>query len=143
MLTEACKNAIRAVVFLATQHDPTSRHTVREVAAAIKGPESFVAKVLQDLSRAKLISAAKGPNGGMYITEQQARHSILDIVKTIDGLEAFKQCGLGLPKCNAKKPCPVHDDYAKLRDNLLATYQHTTISDLARNVENGSTVLHR
>ena len=143
MLSEACKNAIRAVVYLATEHDPHVRSTVREIAAAVKGPEAFVAKVLQDLRRHDLISATKGPNGGMYITPQQAKRSILDIIKAIDGLKAFTECGLGLPKCNANKPCPVHHDYAQLRDNLLLKYKGTTIRELAREVEDGTTVLHR
>lgn len=143
MLSEACKNAIRAVVYLATHHDPAARCTVRQVASAIKGPEAFVAKVLQELSRSDLISASKGPNGGMYITSQQAKHTILDIIKAIDGLDAFKECGLGLPKCSAAHPCSVHDDYAVLRDNLLHKYKTTTIGALAKQVEEGATVLHR
>lgn len=143
MLSEACKNAIRAVVYLATQDDPAVRCTVHEVAEAIAGPEAFVAKIMQSLRKADIISATKGPNGGMYITAKQAQRPILDVVKEIDGLHAFKQCGLGLPKCNASRPCPVHHDYALLRDALLHRYAHTSIHQLAHSVNNGTAVLHR
>lgn len=143
MLSEACKNAIRAVVYLATQDDPAVRCTVHEVAEAIAGPEAFVAKIMQSLRKAEIISATKGPNGGMYITSKQAQRPVLDIVRSIDGLHAFKQCGLGLPKCNANRPCPVHHDFALLRDALLDRYSRTSIHQLAMSVNDGTAVLHR
>lgn len=143
MLSEACKNAIRAVVYLATQDDPSVRRTVRDIAAEIRGPEAFIAKVLQTLRRDEIISATKGPNGGMYITHKQAQRPVLDIVKSIDGLHAFKECGLGLPRCNAQRPCPVHHDYGALRDALLKRYSTTSIHQLAQSVKDGSAVLHR
>lgn len=142
MLSEACKNAIRAVVFLATEAGDTERKTVKEIASAIRGPHAFVAKVMQDLSRQDIISSAKGPNGGMYLTPKQTRQNIMDIVAAIDGLDAFTSCGLGLPRCSASAPCPVHDSYALLRDNLLATYKQTTIKELAVSVKSGTAVLH-
>lgn len=143
MLTEACRNAVRAVVFMASQDDPSSRHTVREIAASIGGPEAFVAKVLQTMSREGLISASKGPNGGMYLTARQCTRPVLDVVKCIDGLDAFRECGLGLQRCNAQRPCPMHDEYAAMRDALLLSYKNTTIKALADSVRKGEAVLHR
>ncbi|MCO6466307.1 MAG: Rrf2 family transcriptional regulator [Bradyrhizobiaceae bacterium] len=143
MLSEACKYGIRAVVYLATQHDDDVKHTVREIAAAIKAPQAFVAKILQDLSREHIISAAKGPNGGMFLTKAQARQPLLNVINAIDGMQVFTACGLGLPACNASRPCPIHHEYARHRDGLLYAYKHTRINTLANNVEVGDCVLHR
>ncbi|HCN05958.1 MAG TPA: transcriptional regulator [Bacteroidetes bacterium] len=143
MLSEACKNAIRAVVYLATIHEQGERRTVHEISAEIEGPEAFVAKVLQELRKHDLVSASKGPNGGMFLTPKQAARPVYDVIRVIDGPAAFTQCGLGLRTCSSRKPCPVHHDYAKLRDTLLLTYRSTSIADLAKGVEGGEMVLKR
>ncbi|MEQ9438678.1 MAG: hypothetical protein RIG62_06500 [Cyclobacteriaceae bacterium] len=60
-----------------------------------------------------------------------------------DGDAIYRGCGLGLKECNAQKPCPVHDKFAKIRDDLKEMLENTSIYELATGLEIGSTYLKR
>jgi len=62
---------------------------------------------------------------------------IINIVETIDGKSVFNQCGLGLSKCSATHPCPIHDDYKKVRDLFENMCRKKKLSDLCEPVNNG------
>lgn len=61
----------------------------------------------------------------------------------IDGDAIYCGCGLGLKECNAQKPCPEHDKFAKIRDDLKEMLENTSIYELATGLEIGSTYLKR
>ncbi|MDV7390516.1 Rrf2 family transcriptional regulator, partial [Arthrospira platensis SPKY1] len=81
MLSKACKYAIRAMIYLATQVENGGKTNIRDLAVEIDSPEPFTAKIMQTLSKQSLVSSLKGPNGGFFLTEEQARISLLEIVK--------------------------------------------------------------
>ena len=65
-LTRAADYAIRAMVYLATL-PAQQRALLPALAQATGAPESFLSKVLQALSRAKLIASRRGQTGGFAI----------------------------------------------------------------------------
>ncbi|MDO8897370.1 MAG: Rrf2 family transcriptional regulator, partial [Bacteroidales bacterium] len=72
MLSNACKYAIRALIYLATRMNDGVKVSIRELSAEIDSPEPFTAKIMQSLSKQEIISSVKGPHGGFYIDEKQA-----------------------------------------------------------------------
>src|SRR5688572_14892457 len=113
MLSLTCKTAIKAVVSLASNSG--EKAGMKEIARLIDASEHTVGKILQVLVREEIINSAKGPNGGFYITGKQKNQPILKVIEAIDGREVFDQCGLGLSKCSATHPCPIHDEYKIIR----------------------------
>ena len=79
----------------------------------------------------------KGPSGGFFISETQQDQSISVIIESIEGKEVFKECGLGLSKCSALHPCPIHDEYKVARDLLANLFQEKKVKDLCDPVANG------
>lgn len=67
----------------------------------------------------------------------------MNLVKAIDGDNIYNGCGLGLKECNSKHPCPVHDHFVSIRDDLKKMLSSTTLSQLINDLENGYTVLKR
>ena len=59
---------------------------------------------------------------------------MLDIVKTIDGDDAFTNCVMHNGTCEGinmtKKFCPLHEDYEKTRTELIKLFSNKTIYDL-------------
>ena len=55
----------------------------------------------------------------------------------IDGEGIFSRCGLGLRECSNSNPCPVHQDYKSVRENLFAMAQKFSLYDLAQKTEQG------
>ncbi len=115
-----------------------------EIARKTDLPEAFTAKVLQQLVHAGLVYSTKGPGGGFSITPALARKvKLSNIVATIDGDAVYKGCALGLPQCDASKPCPLHDHFLKIREDLRRMLERTSVQDLVKDLQEGGTVLKR
>ena len=141
MLSLTCKTAIKAVIYLASKFESGEKSGIREIADFINASEHTVGKMLQTLVKEGVINSAKGPTGGFYITAKQKNQSILNIIDAIDGKEVFDECGLGLSKCSATHPCPMHNDYKIIRDQFKTICRQKKVSDLCETVSEGLTYL--
>ncbi len=143
LLSKSAEYAIRACIFIVARSQAGHKTGLKEVAAAIGSPVFFTAKILQGLSRQKLISSMKGPNGGFYVPEEAFDITLLDLVQAIDGTDLFTECGLGMKQCSDSNPCPIHDQYKPIRAQITAMMENTTIQSLARRAiidANGKTI---
>ncbi|MBL7760014.1 MAG: Rrf2 family transcriptional regulator [Sediminibacterium sp.] len=137
MLSLTCKTAIKAVIYLATKMESGEKAGIREIATFINASEHTVGKMLQTLVKEDVINSMKGPNGGFFITAKQKNQSLLKIIHAIDGTEIFQECGLGLSKCSATHPCPIHNDYKVVRDGFKHMCLQKKVSDLLEPVNDG------
>ncbi len=55
--------------YLAIHAEGTKKIGVKKVTEELKTPQPFLAKLLQQLHRAKLVSPMKGPNGRFFLNE--------------------------------------------------------------------------
>ena len=144
MFSKACEYGIRASIYISRRSDNGERVSLKEVAKAIESPTAFTAKILQSLAKDHIISSSKGPNGGYAIDLAKDQNiSLLHIVKAIDGDKTYNGCGLGLKSCNEKKPCPLHDHFKSIRDELKLMLTSTSIKELADGLKSGSVFLKR
>jgi Rrf2 family protein len=143
MFSKACEYAIRAVMFVAQKSRDGAKVGIREIAKGIDSPEHFIAKILQDLSRKGLISSQKGPSGGFFLDERSLKAPLADIVRSIDGDGLFTGCALGLRQCSEVKPCPLHDEFKKIRDDLSALLQNTTVGEFSTQLDRNRLFLKR
>ncbi len=141
MLTHTCKSAIKAVVYLSSKEDSNSRSTIKDIALHIEVSEHTLGKLLQVLVKKNIICSEKGPSGGFYITKAQLKLPLMTIIDAIDGKEIFKECGLGLTKCNNSKPCSIHNQYKVARDLFMDIFNNNKISDLGESVNKGLSYL--
>ena len=137
MLSYTCKTAIKAVIYLSSKSVQGNKTGIKEIALHINASEHTVGKILQTLARQGIINSVKGPSGGFYINDEQQYQSISIIVESIEGKEIFKECGLGLSKCSALHPCPIHDEYKVARDILESLFREKKVKDLRDPVTNG------
>jgi Rrf2 family protein len=141
MLSLTCKTAIKAVIYLASKFDSGEKAGIKEIAEFIDASEHTVGKMLQILVKEKVINSAKGPNGGFYITSEQKNQPIIKVIMAIDGIEVFDECGLGLSKCSATHPCPMHNDYKDIRDRFKSMCEQKSVGDLCQTVNTGLSYL--
>jgi len=137
MFSKSCEYAIKAMIFVAQKSKDETRVSVKEIAKGTDAPEHFIAKIMQDLSRRKLIHSVKGPNGGFYMDANNLKNSISDIVKAIDGDSIYSDCVLGLKACSEKNPCPVHFEYKEIKKNLIKMIEHSTIGEFNEKLDSG------
>lgn len=144
MFSKACQYAIRATILIAMEGRNGRRMSLVEIAERTGSPQAFTAKVLQQLARAGILESTKGPNGGFDLPPAKAKKVKLSmVVKAIDDDSVYKGCGMGLPQCNAKKPCPLHDHFQQVRDDLRTMLESTDMHMLALGLEDGTTFLKR
>lgn len=117
---------------------------MKDVARAIESPEAYTSKILQQLVRNNIINSDKGPTGGFSIDKQKfEKIKLSSIVSAIDGNAIYSNCGLGLKKCNEKKPCPVHFQFKLIRESLKKMLETTLVKSLAMDLEKGLIFLKR
>ncbi len=141
MLSLTCQTAIKSVIFLASKIESDEKMGISMIATEIGASVHTVGKLLQTLVKADVIESSKGPTGGFYMTKAQLKQPILHIVMAIDGADVFKRCGLGLSKCVATHPCPIHQDYKEVRDKFELLCKNRKIADLCIPLSEGVSFL--
>ncbi len=143
MFSKACEYAIRAAIFLSANSGDGVLVGISDISSEIGAPKHFTAKILQVLTRKRLVSSQKGVNGGFYLDAVQKGRPVIDIVIAIDGDNIFKGCGLGLRECSEKEPCPLHHKFLAVRSGLTQLLTESTIGSLAHSLESGSSFLKK
>ncbi|HEY4652814.1 MAG TPA: Rrf2 family transcriptional regulator [Pontibacter sp.] len=137
MLSKTTEYALRAIVYIALQDAQGLKAGIKEIAGELELPMHFMGKILQDLVRKGLIASVKGPGGGFFLHRPASDISILEVVKEIDGLEAFRKCGMGMKQCSDTHPCPLHNEIKAYREQLLKVFKSRTIQDLVDGINTG------
>ncbi|MGK0364826.1 MAG: Rrf2 family iron-sulfur cluster assembly transcriptional regulator [Saprospiraceae bacterium] len=130
MFSKACEYGIRALTVIAEAGKENKKIGIKAVCKSSQTPESFTAKILQNLVKRGILDSQKGPTGGFYITRDLDKITLYDIVEAVDGTGIFFKCGLGLAACDAKNPCPMHTQFEVVRDELNAMCKNNTLQDL-------------
>ncbi|AZQ64790.1 Rrf2 family transcriptional regulator [Flammeovirga pectinis] len=131
MFSKACQYGLKAVIFLGKESAKGNKVGVNEIAEAIDSPKAFTSKVLQSLSKKKIVTSVKGPYGGFYINKEVCTStSLSEIVKIIDGDKVYTACLLGFNSCDKENPCPMHDRFVEVRENLKKKLEATTVQVL-------------
>ena len=139
MLSKSSKYAIRAVLYLSLHSNENKKYSPKNIASAINIPAPFLAKTLQILTRAGIISSTKGRYGGFYLTKEDRLNNLITIVESIDGLEKINSCLLGLPVCSDKNPCPIHNKVSPFKKQLENELTNKTIFELTKELSKGET----
>ena len=131
------------MIFIAKRSKAGEKAGIKEISKEIDSPESFIAKILQDLSRKGLVLSTKGPNGGFFLDERLLNGSLADIVKSVDGEKIFSGCGLGLKQCSEAKPCPIHYQFKIIREEMRDMLERAKLGSFTEELENKLTFLKR
>lgn len=130
ILSKTCDHAIRATLYVAL-HQERNYVPIREISEHLGLSFHFLTKILQVLTQQKIMNSFKGPNGGVSLARLAQTISIKEIVVAIDGERLFAGCMLGLDTCSDDHPCPLHQKWAVVRDQLEAVFAQTTLAYLA------------
>lgn len=135
MLSNACKYAIRSVLYLSVNFDDNTKIGVKKIAEELKVPQPFLSKLLQQLTKNDLVSSSKGPAGGFYLSEKNLNNTVWDIIKCIDGTTKFDNCFMGLSSCNDLNPCPVHFTVAPFKQKLMIDFKDKSIQQFSEDIK--------
>jgi Rrf2 family protein len=121
--------AIRAMTYLGEQEVGKVSST-REISSAMAIPMPYLAKIVNRLSRHRLIIARRGPAGGVMLGRPASRITVAEIIEAMGGTLVNRKCILGIAECGDGTPCPVHDSWKSVRELLQAKLHEQTVRDL-------------
>lgn len=143
IFSKTCEYAIRAVFYIARRSEEGQKVGIREIALHINSPEPFLAKILQKLSKDGLVLSSKGPHGGFYLDSGGLQRPLADIVQAIEGDSIFNGCGMGLSYCSQANPCPLHNDFKKIRNQIVIMLRNTSIGKFNEGLIQGQLTLNK
>lgn len=104
---------------------------LREVAEEEGIPNSFLAKVMQQLARMKMLRSSKGPGGGFTFRRPPSEIMVRDVIEAVDGLDAMEACVMRTEPCDDRNPCPMHEGWSNVQDRISLLIENTSLADLA------------
>jgi Rrf2 family protein len=129
MITKTTENALQILLYLGLQ--PEDRLVAQsEIAVKIPGSPTYLAKVVNLLSRAGILRSFRGTQGGVQLARPCEAITLLHVVEACQG-------PIHEPYCDSKivpgvQVCGFHQAMADIRSNLLQTLARWTLADLVR-----------
>ncbi|HMN05178.1 MAG TPA: Rrf2 family transcriptional regulator [Flavobacteriales bacterium] len=134
--SKTCEYAFRAVVEIASASRHGNRLTMPVIAERIEAPQAFTAKVLQNLARSGVILSQRGPSGGFGMPpELAAQVNLRKVMRAIGEDVDRKACVMGLRQCGVDEPCPLHDQFVGMKDEMVRILCTTYVSNLVDDLE--------
>ena len=135
IFSKRCELAIQAVLYLSIQ-DNDKYYNSGEISKDLHVPKEFVSKILQTLTHSNIVGSKKGKTGGFFLSKKSSEITLLDIVKSIDGIHIFNQCVLGFSDCDPSNPCPIHNQWEPIRDEIYEMLKSQTLDELKQFTKN-------
>ncbi|MCU7494346.1 MAG: Rrf2 family transcriptional regulator [Ignavibacteria bacterium] len=128
--TKTGEYAIRAILFLARQ--PKENLIMSsEIAKSEEIPAHYLAKILQRMAKYGYVDSFKGRGGGFQITDLALKSSILEIVERVEGPVINLKCVTGLKECSDENPCPLHEEWALVRERIYQLVSSKSVQEVA------------
>ena len=127
MISQTAEYALRAIVFLADQEETAC--TTSYIAEGAEIPAGYLAKVMHQLSRSRLVNAQRGPRGGFTLAKPSDELTALEVVNAVDPIRRFHECPLLIAQ-HGTNLCPLHRMLDDAGQQLEETFGSTTIAQL-------------
>ena len=115
-ITRETDYAIRCILYMS--ETPKRVTAVEEIAAAKNIPKSFLAKILQKLSKADIVTSHAGIKGGFRLARDPKDVNLLTLVEVIQGPLALNACVIVEGACNFRNLCSVHWAWVEIQEKL-------------------------
>lgn len=136
ILSRTSQYAIQALIFVATQPRGVPV-LIRTVAKHLDVPPPYLAKIMQSLSRGKLINSFRGRQGGVCLHEGGEDIDLMRILTLIEGPGLTENCVLGLKICGDETACPMHTQWQPIKTKIVKLLTRQTLGKLAAAVRSG------
>ncbi|UCC63446.1 MAG: Rrf2 family transcriptional regulator [Anaerolineae bacterium] len=133
-LTRGSDYAMRGMIYLAKQ--PRGQIClVSDVAEAQGVPESYLAKIFQDLSRSGLVISHRGAKGGFALARDPDRITLRQVIEAVEGPIALSPCLDERVGCELSEVCEVHLVLAEAQAQLLRVLDGAALQDVLNSWE--------
>ena len=124
MFSKTAQYAFRILIFMGQDDKKLFSATYIHEQTGI--PYKYLTMLMTKLSKAELLSALRGRNGGFSLAKDKDKINLLDVLDAI-GENRFNQCMLTCEECSKIDKCVVHDKYESSKADMITMLQTTTL----------------
>jgi len=134
--TRESEYGLNALMFLARQ-PAGSVLPLCDIARASGLPENFLAKTFQKFAHHGVVRSFRGARRGYSLAQEAHALRLRDLIEAVEGPRVFERCIFWSNHCDGDNPCPLHDGWSRLKPELVAFLERTTLGDLVARDEAG------
>ena len=134
LITKNIYYAIRSLLYIAQK--PNEMTSVSELVDKLKMHRAFLRKILQVLSKHKILKSLKGQGGGFALNIRPSKLRIIDVMEIFRGKEDLMNCLLERDVCPYPDDCALMTKMKDIEKNLYRALETTTIATLLKSRDN-------
>jgi Rrf2 family protein len=129
VLSNTSDYALRAVLVIAREYQ---QRTLRadEIAASTGAPRNYLAKTLNALAKAGVLTSARGPQGGFTLAVAPEQLTLARVIDCFETRKPHTRCMLGGGPCDPERPCAAHGKWSMITKSRREPLATTTVADL-------------
>jgi Rrf2 family protein len=128
-ISQTCSYAFRTLTYL---NGPDGEYQCAEDLAGQAGvPGPYLAKLLQELVKGRILEATRGRRGGFKLAKAPEQIHLSSIVDLLDGPGWRSSCILGLGQCEGRSSCAMRECCLDIRRKMSTSLEHLTLKDLS------------
>ncbi len=128
-LTRGGEYGIRAMTYLAAR--PFGQvAALNEIGREQDVPVSFLAKILQSLVHAGLVTSQRGAHGGFALARPADEISVREVVEAVDGPISLNGCVLWPEDCTRSAGCRMHEVWVEAQERMMEVLGEVRLSQL-------------
>lgn len=136
IFSKATSYGIRALAYIASQ--PERLCGLQEIAEHEAIPPAYLRKILGELRRHRLLRSVKGIHGGYELGRAAEAITLWEVFKVLEPDPYMDTCILGNKDCAPESSCAFHEDWSKVRKNLVSLLETRTIFEAADEISRGT-----
>ena len=129
-VTRKADYAIRCLLYLSGQTEAVT--SVEDISKAMLVPKTFLAKILQSLMKAGIVTSTRGIKGGFQLARRPKDINLLEVIEAIQGPSAPNVCAIDKRMCQLSGRCTVHPVWIKIREMVEKELRKTNFAVLSK-----------
>ena len=107
---------------------------LQEIAEHEDIPPAYLRKVLGELRRHRLLRSTKGIHGGYGLGRAPEAITLWEVFSVLEADPYMDVCILGNKVCSPESSCAFHEDWQRIRKEMVALLQNRTIAEAAAEI---------
>jgi Rrf2 family transcriptional regulator, iron-sulfur cluster assembly transcription factor len=129
-LTRGTDYGARGVIYLAKQ-PANAVALVGDIAREEGVPESYLAKIFQDLTKGGILRSHRGAKGGFSLARPAHEITLRQVIESVEGPIALSRCLDPFESCDRLESCALYPILQQAQEQLLGLFGNTTLQELA------------
>jgi len=125
--------ALHALMYM-VRHITQLPVTTNTIAKGEGIPPEYLAKIFQQLTKARIVKGLKGRKKGHIFAKSPEEISLLEVIKSIEGESLFDDCPIKHCECGGSpENCNIYAQWISATRKINALFEETSLSTIAWN----------